>query len=153
MDNALKNQDTSALPPPVTSATKRGADAIDVHVGGRLRLRRVLQGWSQVQLGNALGLTFQQIQKYEHGTNRISASMLFRAAEALDVPISFFFDGLLSAGQANPSPAMSSSMGAGTPILSRDMIEFAQICAQLPADVRQGLFDVVRATSRMATAG
>lgn len=65
---------------------------IDVHVGGRVRLRRTLLGMSQERLGEALGLTFQQVQKYERGVNRIGASRLFDLARVLDVPIGFFFD-------------------------------------------------------------
>ena len=67
-------------------------DPIDVHVGGRVRLRRMLIGMSQEKLGVALGLTFQQIQKYERGANRIGSSRLFRISQLLDVPVSFFFD-------------------------------------------------------------
>lgn len=67
-------------------------DPIDVHVGARLRLRRNLLGMSQEQLGKAGGLTFQQIQKYERGTNRMGASRLFQFAKLLDVPVSYFFD-------------------------------------------------------------
>ena len=65
---------------------------IDVHVGSRIRLRRTLMGMSQERLGEALGLTFQQVQKYERGVNRVGASRLFDLARVLDVPISFFFD-------------------------------------------------------------
>ena len=65
---------------------------IDAHVGGRIRLRRTLMGMSQERLGEALGLTFQQVQKYERGVNRVGASRLFDLSRVLDVPISFFFD-------------------------------------------------------------
>ncbi len=65
---------------------------VDVHVGGRIRLRRTLLGMSQERLGEALGLTFQQVQKYERGANRVSASRLFDLSRVLDVPISFFYD-------------------------------------------------------------
>ena len=65
---------------------------IDVHVGGRIRLRRTLMGMSQERLGDALGLTFQQVQKYERGVNRVGASRLFDLSRVLDVPISFFYD-------------------------------------------------------------
>ena len=68
------------------------ASPIDVHVGSRIRLRRTLLGLSQERLGDALGLTFQQVQKYERGINRVGASRLFDLARVLDVPISFFFD-------------------------------------------------------------
>jgi transcriptional regulator with XRE-family HTH domain len=66
---------------------------IDRHVGGRVRMRRVLLGLSQEKLGEALDLTFQQVQKYEKGTNRIGASRLQQIAETLQVPPSFFFEG------------------------------------------------------------
>src|SRR6201988_1812156 len=65
---------------------------IDIHVGARIRLRRTLLGMSQERLGEALGLTFQQVQKYERGVNRVGASRLFDLSRVLDVPISFFFD-------------------------------------------------------------
>lgn len=69
-------------------------DPIDIHVGSRLRLRRNLLGMSQEQVGTACGLTFQQIQKYEHGTNRIGASRLYRFSQILDVPVSYFFNAM-----------------------------------------------------------
>jgi len=65
---------------------------VDVHVGSRIRLRRTLLGMSQEKLGDAIGLTFQQVQKYERGTNRIGSSRLFQLSKVLNVPISFFFD-------------------------------------------------------------
>ena len=67
-------------------------NAIDLHVGKRLRLRRTLLGMSQEQLGAELNITFQQVQKYERGANRIGASRLFDLSRVLDVPVSFFFD-------------------------------------------------------------
>ncbi len=65
---------------------------VDVHVGQRLRLRRKLAGLSQTELGEKIGVTFQQLQKYESGANRISASRLFDLSRVLDVPVSYFFD-------------------------------------------------------------
>ncbi len=65
---------------------------IDVHVGGRVRLRRTLLGMSQEKLGEALGLTFQQVQKYERGANRIGASRLFDLSRVLEVPVSYFYE-------------------------------------------------------------
>ena len=70
----------------------RGPNPIDVHVGSRVRLRRTLLGMSQEKLANALGLTFQQVQKYERGMNRIGSSNLYKISQVLDVPIEFFFD-------------------------------------------------------------
>lgn len=71
-----------------------GPDPVDVHVGAKVRERRVMLGMSQTSLATKIGLTFQQVQKYERGANRVSASMMWRMAEVLDVPISYFFDGL-----------------------------------------------------------
>jgi transcriptional regulator with XRE-family HTH domain len=72
---------------------KKGPKPTDEHVGARIRMRRLMLAMSQTSLGDAVGLTFQQIQKYEKGTNRVSASRLQQFAEILDVPMSFFFDG------------------------------------------------------------
>lgn len=74
--------------------TKGTADSVDVHVGKRLQLRRSLLGLSQEKLGEAVGLTFQQIQKYEKGLNRISSGKLFQFSNILDVPVQYFFDAL-----------------------------------------------------------
>jgi transcriptional regulator with XRE-family HTH domain len=73
---------------------KNGPEPTDLHVGKRVRMRRMMLGLSQTQLGDALGITFQQVQKYERGTNRISASRLQRTADVLQVPVPFFFEGL-----------------------------------------------------------
>ena len=72
-------------------------NAIDLHVGKRLRLRRTLLGMSQEQLGAELNITFQQVQKYERGANRISASRLWDMGQILDVPVSYFFDDMSEA--------------------------------------------------------
>ncbi|MGC2126549.1 MAG: helix-turn-helix transcriptional regulator [Methylovirgula sp.] len=72
---------------------KKVPNPIDRHVGSRVRMRRILLGMSQEKLGEALGLTFQQVQKYEKGTNRIGASRLQQISTTLNVPPSFFFDG------------------------------------------------------------
>src|SRR3954467_10378021 len=71
---------------------------VDIHVGSRGRLRRTLLGMSQEKLGEAIGLTFQQVQKYERGANRIGASRLFDLSRVLDVPVSFFFDDMANEG-------------------------------------------------------
>ncbi len=79
----------------------RRPNPIDAHVGSRVRLRRMLLGMSQEKLGEQLGLTFQQIQKYEKGVNRIGASRLFDLAQILSVPVQFFYDQLPANGAAN----------------------------------------------------
>ena len=77
---------------------KKAPNPIDKHVGSRVRMRRMMLGMSQEKLGNNLGLTFQQVQKYEKGTNRIGASRLQQISQILQVPVSFFFEG------ARPTP-------------------------------------------------
>ena len=72
---------------------KKAPNPTDKHVGSRVRMRRMMLGMSQEKLGDALGLTFQQVQKYEKGTNRIGASRLQQIAHILQVPVSFFFEG------------------------------------------------------------
>jgi transcriptional regulator with XRE-family HTH domain len=91
---------------------KKAPNPIDKHVGSRVRMRRMMLSMSQEKLGDALGLTFQQVQKYEKGTNRIGASRLQQISDILQVPVSFFFEGAPSStaqpvvgmGEA-PSPA------------------------------------------------
>jgi transcriptional regulator with XRE-family HTH domain len=78
---------------------KKAPNPIDKHVGSRVRMRRVLIGMSQERLGDALGLTFQQVQKYEKGTNRIGASRLQQISRILGMPVEFFFDGAPSGEQ------------------------------------------------------
>ncbi len=75
------------------ASKKDGPHPVDVHVGARVKLRRMAMGVSQESLGKSMGLTFQQIQKYEKGVNRISASKMFELADHLDVSIQYFFDG------------------------------------------------------------
>jgi transcriptional regulator with XRE-family HTH domain len=72
---------------------KKSPNPIDKHVGSRVRMRRMMLSMSQEKLGDALGLTFQQVQKYEKGTNRIGASRLQQISQILQVPVAFFFDG------------------------------------------------------------
>lgn len=71
---------------------KKKPNPIDIHVGSRIRLRRTMLGMSQEKLGESLGITFQQIQKYEKGTNRVGASRLQNISQILNVPVSFFFE-------------------------------------------------------------
>src|SRR5471032_1999010 len=86
---------------------------VDVHVGARMRQRRTLLGMSQEKLGTAVGLTFQQIQKYERGSNRIGSSRLFEFSKVLDVPVSYFFDEMpsnaLAGGRCRAAAARAAS--------------------------------------------
>src|ERR1700742_218820 len=90
---------------------KKQANPIDIQVGNRVRIRRMLIGMSQERLGDLLGLTFQQVQKYEKGVNRIGAGRLFEVSRILGVPIDFFYDGIneqltgnrgMSEGESSP---------------------------------------------------
>jgi len=80
---------------------------IDVHVGQRVRARRTLMGLSQSKLGQAINTTFQQVQKYERGMNRISSSRLYQIAQVLDVPIPYFFDDLPSNISGRKAPGLA----------------------------------------------
>ena len=86
---------------------KKAPNPIDKHVGSRVRMRRMMLGMSQEKLGNSLGLTFQQVQKYEKGTNRIGASRLQQIAHILQVPVAFFFEGAPNVGGAARMEGMS----------------------------------------------
>ena len=113
MLDGTKDSPHQARGSPDTGGKKAGRPSpIDVHVGARVRLRRTQLAMSQGRLGDALGLTFQQVQKYEHGVNRVGASRLFDLGRILDVPISFFFDDMPEA-VAGPNLA-------GTQYLSGD---------------------------------
>ena len=81
--------------------TKGSPDKVDVHVGQRLRVRRSLLGMSQEKLAEAVGITFQQIQKYERGTNRVSAGRLFQFSRILDIPVSYFYEQLAASDVSN----------------------------------------------------
>ncbi len=109
----------------------RGIGPIDGHVGARLRQRRTLSGMNQTKLGEAIGVTFQQVQKYENGANRISASRLFDLSRVLDVPIQFFFDDMPNAVAAS-SPAQGGGKAKKPPsyepdpMAMRETLEFVR---------------------------
>jgi len=90
---------------------------VDVHVGARIRQQRTLQGMSQTDLGAAVGITFQQVQKYENGSNRVSASRMWQFAQALGVPVASFFEGLQESGKAKKGDE---------PEVKRELLEFAR---------------------------
>lgn len=92
--SAIDGNETPKPPHAKQRKTRGKPNAVDIHVGARLRQRRVLMGMSQEKLGEALDLTFQQIQKYERGVNRIGAGRLYELARALDVPEGYFFEEL-----------------------------------------------------------
>jgi transcriptional regulator with XRE-family HTH domain len=96
-----------------TTVPKKQANPVDAHVGHRVRLRRMLVGMSQERLGELLGLTFQQVQKYEKGVNRIGAGRLFELAGILGVPVSYFYEDLAP----GTSGAVQNANGEPPPVM------------------------------------
>jgi len=105
---------------------RRSIHPIDTYVGARIRMRRHMLGMTQTALANALGLTFQQVQKYEKGTNRVSASKLQQIGEALKVPAPFFFEGAPGAGGAKRGAAPAIPVFAVEFLTSRDGVALAK---------------------------
>ena len=123
---------------------------VDAHVGSRVRLRRMLLGMSQERLGESMGLTFQQVQKYEKGVNRIGASRLFQISKILDVPVQFFFEEAPHVGgDGSPARGMAESEAFILEFLnSREGLELNRAFVKI-ADpkVRKSVVDLVRALS------
>ncbi len=120
---------------------------VDVHVGKRVRHRRWLVGMTQQQLAEKVGIKFQQIQKYETGMNRVSASRLWDIAEALGVSVSFFFEGL----NAGSDPAQKADAGVPGDILSdKEALELVRSYYAIPENQRRRLFDLARVLSAAA---
>ena len=127
---------------------KKQANPVDAHVGHRVRLRRMLIGMSQERLGELLGLTFQQVQKYEKGTNRIGASRLQQISQILQVPVAFFFEGAphLAGGPVPegadlaPSPAYVSDF-----LATSDGLSLTKAFMRIPdAKLRRRIVDLVQ---------
>jgi transcriptional regulator with XRE-family HTH domain len=127
---------------------------VDIHVGRRLRQRRSLLGLSQTALAKAIGLTFQQIQKYERGSNRIGSSRLFEFATVLDVPVSYFFDEMPSNALAGPGRSRKGGAGeAGVPLpqekdplIKRETLELVRAYYKIrKATVRNHIYGMVMA--------
>ncbi len=124
---------------------------IDIHVGGRLRLRRLAVGLSQERLAKSIGITFQQIQKYERGTNRIVASRLHDLARVLDVPIGYFFSEMAEGTLPASTPsAREEAVAFGHDLMEdRETLELVRSYYKI-ADprIRKRLFDLVKSVSK-----
>ncbi len=122
---------------------------VDIHVGSRVRMRRTLLGMSQEKLGDALGLTFQQVQKYERGANRVGASRLYQISRILDVPVSFFFDEM-AAESATASAGMAEEAAPSSfdPMAKRETLELVRAYYRI-ADprVRKRIFELTKAVA------
>lgn len=129
---------------------------IDVHVGSRVRLRRTLLGMSQEKLGQAIGLTFQQVQKYERGANRIGASRLFDLSRVLDVPVSFFFDDMPPEVAKTPAqkyftPDEVPETQEVDPLAKRETLELVRAYYKVvDPQVRKRVFELVKALANAA---
>jgi transcriptional regulator with XRE-family HTH domain len=135
---------------PRLSQAEGESRSVDRHVGARIRLRRKLLGRSQEQLADALGLTFQQVQKYERGTNRVSASKLFGIARYLEVDVGYFFEQL---AETPGSPKARAGAGADAQVsdflLSPEGVEVAARFPRLPAALRKQLLGLMRELEKL----
>lgn len=121
---------------------------VDVHVGKRIRQRRWLIGMTQQKLADLVGIKFQQIQKYETGANRVSASRLWDIGEAMGVPVSFFFDGLR---EDVPIEGRSGGTGVPSDLLSdKEAMELVRSYYSIPENQRRRLFELARVLSDVA---
>lgn len=118
---------------------------VDVHVGKRIRQRRWMNGTTQQQLAEAVGIKFQQIQKYETGMNRVSASRLWDIANVLGVPVSFFFDGLEDAVLETAQSDVPSDV-----LTDKEALELLRSYYAIPENQRRRLFDLARVLSEAA---
>lgn len=116
---------------------------VDVHVGQRVRQRRWMIGMTQQQLANKVGIKFQQIQKYETGANRVSASRLWDIADALDVQVAFFFEGLEQS--VGPEATI-----AGDMLMDKEALELVRAYYSMPESHRRRLFDLARVLGEAA---
>ena len=121
---------------------------VDVHVGKRVRHRRWMVGMTQQQLGEIVGIKFQQIQKYETGMNRVSASRLWDIAAALDVDVRFFFDGI--EGDDPVHKATSEDKLKGDLLADKEALELVRSYYNIPEAQRRRLFDLARVLSDTA---
>lgn len=123
------------------------AHPVDVHVGKRIRHRRWLVGMTQQQLAEHVGIKFQQIQKYETGANRVSASRLWDIADALDVPVSFFFEGI----ESEEGEVAVKSDSVPTDILGdKEALDLVRSYYAIPENQRRRLFELARVLSDVA---
>jgi transcriptional regulator with XRE-family HTH domain len=123
---------------------------VDLHVGARIRMRRRMQGVSQERLAEALGLTFQQVQKYERGANRVSASKLYDIAATLRAPVSYFFEGLSDPSEdgAEPSDSGADEQTVHAFLMTSEGLELARCFTRLPRGrVRRRFLELIRAIS------
>jgi len=120
---------------------------VDVHVGKRVRHRRWMVGMTQQQLAGQVGIKFQQIQKYETGMNRISASRLWDIAEALSVPVSFFFEGI---DEKLDASLMGHSKVPGDILADKEALELVRSYYAMPEVQRRRLFELARVMSDVA---
>lgn len=119
---------------------------VDVHVGSRVRLRRTLLGMSQEKLGDALGLTFQQVQKYERGANRVGASRLYDLSRVLDVPVSYFFEEFGDPLHGTAANEAGSDPYQPNPMMKRETLELVRAYLRIAdPQIKRRVFDLTKA--------
>lgn len=141
---------------------KSSPNPVDIHVGRRVRLRRTLLGMSQEKLGEMLGVTFQQVQKYERGANRIGSSRLYEIGQVLHVPVSFFFDDLdrpatppaetASPGLAETTQRFSYDMPIESLLYKKETLELVRAYHLISdEEMRRRILDLTKALGKMPT--
>ena len=122
--------------------------SVDTHVGQRIRHRRWLVGMTQQQLAEKVGIKFQQIQKYETGANRVSASRLWDIAKTLDVPVAYFYEGLEQ--DVTETEAALNASATGDLLIDKEALDLVRSYYAIPAEQRRRLFDLARVLSNAA---
>jgi len=147
---SARRQKFERLPPGV-------ANPVDIHVGARVRLRRTLLGMSQEKLGDSVGLTFQQIQKYERGANRIGASRIYEFSRILDVPVSYFFEDMpdvLKSREGRMRVGLQDQEQKDLepdPMAKRETLELVRAYYKITSSrVRKRLFELTKSLAGMA---
>lgn len=149
-------KDTSATAPK-TGRKEGRANSMDAYVGSRLRMRRTLLGMSQEKLAESLGITFQQVQKYERGVNRVGASRLYDLSRILDVPVSFFFENNAINSNVKPAKKSRKTPGVASPRASyqaedfsdRETLELVRAFKSIKSpEMRRSVLDMIRSLAK-----
>lgn len=152
MTQSDRSSDTSKIIPAVRRRPAGVPDPVDIHVGSRVRLRRTLLGLSQEKLGEAIGLTFQQVQKYERGANRIGASRMYDLSQVLSVAVSYFYEDM-------PDEVKNRQIGVSVspdrnvkkdPLARRETLELVRAYYKIgqPA-VRKRIFELIKSVAKI----
>lgn len=149
MERIIMSTTTPQDPESPPAEASKGKHPVDLHVGKRLRHRRWMIGMTQQQLAGAVGIKFQQIQKYESGANRVSASRLWDLSQALSVPVSFFFEGLEGHGQSTDTgDTLSPDL-----LADKETLELVRAYYALEEGPRRRLLELTKALTEPSNEG